>query len=227
MVQCLIRSLNRRRAALAVANASKEAASAWLDELDRETRPGRVQDRSETCLQAWLDEHFDDDDIDDAVIGKASAEIVAYLGTLRFDYEEGEEGEEGEKDGIEQGKEDELAALEQGGADAELSFLLQMAGAGAEEKRLSLQHEQGSARREAKSAQPEPSLLESALAGIHAATDEVNGRLNAIKCGLVAADFAEPDEVSDGADGAGEETLSCGDVGAGEAAAADADAAEV
>jgi len=102
-----------------------------------------------------------------------------------------------------------------------------MAGAGAEEKRLSLQHEQGSARREAKSAQPEPSLLESALAGIHAATDEVNGRLNAIKCGLVAADFAEPDEVSDGADGAGEETLSCGDVGAGEAAAADADAAEV
>jgi len=86
-----------------VANASKEAASAWLDELDRETRPGRVQDRSETCLQAWLDEHFDDDDIDDAVIGKASAEIVAYLGTLRFEYEEGEEGEEGEKDGSEQG----------------------------------------------------------------------------------------------------------------------------
>ena len=50
-----------------------------------------------------------------------------------------------------------------------------MAGAGAEEKRLSLQHEQGFAlSREAKSAQPEPSLLESALAGIHAATDEVN-----------------------------------------------------
>ena len=47
--------------------------------------------------------------------------------------------------------------------------------------------------------------------------------MNAIKCGLVAADFAEPDEVSDGADGAGEETLSCGDVGAGEAAAAEAD----
>ena len=51
--------------------------------------------------------------------------------------------------------------------------------------------------------------------------------MNAIKCGWVAADFAEPDEVSDGADGAGEETLSCGDVGAGEAAAAEADAAEV
>lgn len=38
------------------------------------------------------------------MIGKASAEIVAYLGTLRFEYEEGEEGEEGEKDGSEQGK---------------------------------------------------------------------------------------------------------------------------
>jgi len=129
-----------RRAALAVANASKEAASAWLDE------------------------HFDDDDIDDALIGKAasmaSEEIVAYLRTLRFAYE-GEEGEVGEKDGSEQGREDELAALEQGGADAELSLLLQMAGARAEENRLSLQHEQGFALREAKSAQPEPSLLES------------------------------------------------------------------
>ena len=64
-------SLNAcRRAAIAVSNESKEAA------------------------EAWLDEHIDDDDIDEVAAGDVDAEIVGYLRTLEYEDEEEEEEEE-------------------------------------------------------------------------------------------------------------------------------------
>jgi len=56
-----------RRAAIAVSNGSPEAA------------------------EDWLDEHIDDDDIDEPIEGEADAAIVAYLRTLEYEAEDEDE----------------------------------------------------------------------------------------------------------------------------------------